>query len=111
MFSVLDRFKYLLEDISYPTVFEGWHIKGRIKNKSNQEFKFDVQGMTKVNEDRLERNGNFKSKADKMVFETDINWIVVDLEELHNYLRNTNNKYINLNTIVNEFQWNIILVK
>lgn len=109
--SILDRFSKHLKEISYPKKFEGWHVEGILINKSNQLHKFDVQGMTRVDEDRLERNGSFKSKADKMVFETDVNWIVVDLEELHNYVKNTNNKDINLNTIVNEFQWNIILVK
>ena len=57
--SILKRFvDKCLEDITYPNKPHSWHVEGRLKNKSNQIFKFDVRGMSKVQEKKLEKTGN-----------------------------------------------------
>lgn len=111
MKNILDRFKDYLEDIIYPIKKEGWHIQGRIKNKSNQVFKFDVRGMETSSNGVFQKKGTTASKAEKMVFETDKEWIIIDLEELHNYIRKHEIKVVVLEDLIYKLDWNIILIK
>ena len=40
--SIIHRFaNFCLEEITYPNKTESWHVQGRLKNKSNQTFKFE----------------------------------------------------------------------
>ncbi len=55
--------------------------------------------------------GSFKSKADKMVFDMKDQFIVVDTEELHQYLKDNNTKVVNLEQLISSLEWNIILPK
>lgn len=109
--SILNRFSKYLKESNYPKKFEGWHIEGMLIGKSNRLLKFDVRGMKQVDANKVEKKASFKSKADKMVFELSDQWVIVDIEELHNYVKETNNKDINLNIILKEFQWNLIIQK
>lgn len=110
---MLTNFSTYLTEINYPSrpqkVKEAWDIEGRLKN-SNQIFKFDVRPM-KASNNRLEKQGYFKTKADKMVFETIDNWIIFDIEELHNYIKTKNIKDFNLEVLMKDLDWNIILPK
>jgi hypothetical protein len=99
-----------LEEITYPSKAESWHVQGMLKNKSNQIFKFDVRPM-KVNNNRLEKQGYFKSKADKMVFDTKDEWVIVDIEELYQYLKENKIKEVYLQSLISKLDWNIILPK
>jgi len=109
--SIVERFSKYLEDITYPTKPEGWHIQGRIKNKSNQIFKFDVRGMKIAQDGGVQKKGTTASKAEKMVFETAKEWIIIDLEELHNHIREQQIKVVVLEDLIYKLDWNIILVK
>jgi len=90
---------------------ELWDVIGILKNKSNQKFKFDLRPIKKVKEQFIGKEGSLDTKADKMVFETDTQWIIVDIEELHTSLKNKKEKIIYLNDILNNFEWNIIINK
>lgn len=46
-----------------------------------------------------------------MVFETSDKWLIVDIEELHEYLKNNKTKIVYLDKIIKEFYWNIIVNK
>jgi len=46
-----------------------------------------------------------------MVFNTEDKWIIVDIEELHNYLKNEKIKIIYLDKILSDFDWNIVINK
>ena len=83
-----------------------WDIQGIIKNKSNQSFKFDLRPIIKN-----AKGGSFKTKADKMVFDVKDQYILVDVEELHEYLKNNDTKVVFLNDLISKLDWNIILVK
>jgi hypothetical protein len=111
MFSVLNRFKDLLEHISYPTSFEGWHIQGRIKNKSNQEFKFDVRPMFQMPNNQLGKKVTTVNKADKIVFETDKEWVIIDILELHEYIKKESLKVVQFEDLLNKLEWNIYISK
>jgi hypothetical protein len=108
---ILHHFKEYLEDIEYPKKSEGWHIQGRIKNKSNQILKFDVREMSPSQNGQIQKPGTTATKADKMVFETIDEWIIVDLEELHQYIKSKALKIIPLEDIINSLNWNIFLSK
>jgi|TARA_R100001594_G_scaffold90729_1_gene125109 hypothetical protein len=85
---------------------ELWDIEGIIKDHSNQRFKFDTRPM----KNDLKK-GYFKTKADKIVFEKDNQFIVVETEELHKYLKKNKLKEVNLEELVLKLEWNIILPK
>ena len=110
---MIDKFSTYLAQIKYPSrkqkIKETWDIEGRLKN-SNQIFKFDVRPM-KINKDKLEKKGYFKTKADKMVFETIDNWILFDIEELHNYIKTKNSKNFNIEILMKDLDWNMVLPK
>ena len=86
---------------------ELWDISGILKDRSNQEFKFDLRPLNKD----LSKKGSFKTKADKMVFETVSKWILVDIEELHNYIKQQKLKVVELEDLISKLDWNIILPK
>ena len=102
-----------LTEVTYPTENqrknEIWDVEGRLKN-SNQIFKFDIRPLNPI-ENRLEKIGYFKSKADKMVFEAEKEWILFDLEELHEYIKSSNKKDFNIHELIDTLSWNLILSK
>jgi|TARA_A100001391_G_scaffold47934_1_gene28587 hypothetical protein len=82
---------------------ELWDIEGIL---NNQKFKFDLRPIIKNG-----KTGSFKTKADKMVFDLKDQWIIVDIEELHQYLKENNLKNVHLESLISKLDWNIILPK
>jgi len=82
---------------------ELWDVEGILRN---QKFKFDtrpIQNNSKI--------GSFKTKADKMVFNIKNEYVIVDVEELHQYLKENNLKEVHLQNLIFKLEWNIILPK
>jgi len=46
-----------------------------------------------------------------MVFDVKDQWIIVDVDELHNYLQENNLKKVQLEDLLSKLEWNIILPK
>tara|TARA_R100000541_G_C1849740_1_gene77389 strand:- start:9 stop:353 length:345 start_codon:yes stop_codon:yes gene_type:complete len=108
----IQRFsKECLEDITYPDKSTSWHVEGRLKNKSNQNFKFDVGGMVNMPNNEKVKKGSALSKADKMVFEDPHYWIIIDLKELHLYLKEKKLQKVYLQDLIDNLEWNILLSK
>jgi hypothetical protein len=82
---------------------ELWDVEGILHN---QKFKFDLRPIK--NNMKI---GFFKTKADKMVFNMKDEWIIVDIEELHSYIKTQNLKDIWLEDLISKLEWNIILPK
>jgi hypothetical protein len=95
-----------LSDVVYPVKKEGWDVRGILKNRLNQNFKFDLRPIK--NNAKI---GNFKTKADKMVFDMKDQYIIVDIEELHQYLKENKLKDVHLQDLISRLDWNIILPK
>jgi hypothetical protein len=99
-----------LEDIKKATAVqkktELWDVEGILKNRLNQKLKFDLRPIK--NNCKI---GNFKTKADKMVFSLRDQYIIVDVEELHNYIKQNKLKDIKLMDLISKLDWNIILPK
>jgi len=109
------QFKDQLIDIKYANKKqikeEHWHIEGILKSKSNQKFKFDLSPIIKFKEEDYGKVGHFKSKADKIVFDFENTWVLIDTEELHEYIKETNKIDLDINELLQELSWNIILDK
>lgn len=99
-----------LFDIKYATKDqrkkELWDVEGILKNRLNQKLKFDLRPIK--NNMKI---GSFKTKADKMVFNMKDEWIIIDIEELHVYVKTHNLKDIQLKDLISKLEWNIILPK
>ena len=82
---------------------ELWDVEGILHN---QKFKFDLRPL--INNCK---KGSFSTKADKMVFDTKNKYTIVDVEELHQYLKDNTNKVVQLEDLISKLEWNIILLK
>jgi hypothetical protein len=82
---------------------ELWDVEGILHN---QKFKFDLRPIK--NNMKI---GSFKTKADKMVFNMKHEWIIIDVEELHSYVKTQNLKDVLLEDLISKLDWNIILPK
>lgn len=111
MKSIVERFSGNLIEIEYPLKKEHWNIAGILKNKSNQHLKFDVRGMFQLPEGRFAKKGYASTKADKMVFETEKEWIILDVPEIHKHLNKQQTRVLYLEDLISTLDWNIILQK
>jgi hypothetical protein len=87
-----------------------WQVEGNIKKLSNQYYKFDISFL----KDFTNKRGKLvssKSQADKVLFEDDINWILVDTQELIKHMKEFNLKEVKLEELIKNIDWNIILPK
>lgn len=102
-----------LKNIEYPTQEqrekELWDISGNLKGR-NQVFKFDTRPLQRLS-DLVAKKMTTRSKADKVVFESDKHIIVVDAEELHTYVKANRISKIHIQEILDKLDWNIILNK
>ena len=89
---------------------EDWQVEGNIKRLSNQYLKFDIRFLKDFN-DKKGKLINSKSQADKVLFEDDQNLILVDTQELIKYMKISDLKQINLEQLLSNIDWNIILPK
>jgi hypothetical protein len=96
----------IIEATPYQKETEQWDIQGILKERYNQSYKFDLRPLE--NNIKL---GSLKTKADKMVFDMEDKWIIVDIEELHTYIKEHKLKIIQLEELISKLDWNIILYK
>jgi hypothetical protein len=104
-----------LNDIVWPTLEqkqeELWNVSGILKKNSNQHFKFDVRGMFNMPDNQLGKKISTASKADKIVFETENKWIIVDFNEFNDYIKKTSLSVFQFEDLLNNLEWNIIIPK
>ena len=108
--SILNRFSKNLTAIKYPKEKSTWNIGGIIKGQ-NAFYKFDTRPIQKIKDGEIGKYGSFNTKADKIVFEAKKQWIIVDVEELHNYLKENSLKVVKIEDLISKLDWNIILPK
>jgi hypothetical protein len=93
-----------------------WHenasyqVEGLLK-QSNQYYKFDIRYLNDFPEDKKGKLVNSKSQADKVLFENDKEWILVDTQELIKHMKEFNLKEVKLEELIKTIDWNIILPK
>lgn len=89
---------------------EDWQVEGNIKRLSNQYLKFNISFLKNFN-DKKGKLIDSKSEADKVLFEDDQNWILVDTKELIKYMKDHSLKEVKLEELIKNIDWNIILPK
>ena len=108
--SIVTRFSKCLTAIEYPKEKTSWNIAGILKDK-NAFYKFDVRDMKRESDNHLFQTGKTDTKADKMVFEFNKQWVIIDIEELHKYIEEKKDKEFNLDDLLEKLEWNIIIKK
>jgi len=96
-------FKHYLKNIKYPTKKDSWDIAG---NLNNGFYKFDTKPIK-----NNFKESSFKTKADKIVFDVKDKFIVVDIDELHKYLKKHRLKDVLLDSLILNLEWNITIEK
>ena len=113
--SIEEKFSIHLNNIIWPTEeqksTENWNVSGVLKKNSNQEFKFDVRPMFQMPNNQLGKKVTTASKADKIVFETDKDWVIIDVPELHDYVKKQSLKVVQFEDLLNRLEWNIHISK
>tara|TARA_R110000822_G_scaffold302061_2_gene426176 strand:+ start:425 stop:757 length:333 start_codon:yes stop_codon:yes gene_type:complete len=84
-----------------------WQVFGFMNqsNLSNQLLHIDIRRHKDF------KNIKINTKADKILFEDQGKWILVDTEELMNYVKQNNLKNVTLQDLLSKLEWNIILPK
>ena len=108
--NILDRFSKYLNSIEYPKQKTSWNISGIIKGQ-NAFYKFDVRDMFNLSDGTPAQKGRLDSKADKMVLEFEDKWVILDLEELHQYIKKNKLSKVYLNDLISKLEWTIFLNK
>jgi hypothetical protein len=86
-----------------------WQVEGLLK-QSNQYLKFDIRFLKDFN-NKKGKLIDSESQADKVLFEDDKNWILVDTQELIKYMKDHSLKEVKLEELIKTIDWNIILPK
>ena len=108
--SIIERFSKYLTAIEYPKEKTSWNIAGMIKGK-NAYYRFDVREMFEMPDGTLAQKGRLDTKAQKMVIEGEKNWMIIDLDELHEYIRREKKKKVYINDLIDDLEWTIFLAK
>lgn len=82
---------------------ELWDVDGVLHN---QKYKFDLRPLK-----NNVKGGSFKTKADKIVYDLKNQYVVIDVKELHKYLKTQSNKVVFLEQLIPVLEWNIIIDK
>ena len=107
---IVDKFSKYLTAIEYPKEKTSWNIAGMIKGQ-NAFYRFDVRDMFELPDGTSAQKGRIDSKANKMVLEMIDNWVILDLEELHQYIKKNKLKKVYVNDLIQELEWTIFLTK
>ena len=107
---IVDQFSEYLTAIEYTKEKTSWNIDGILKNK-NAYYKYDVRDMFELPDGTAAQTGRTDTKADKMVLKIEDKWVILDLEELHLYIKKNNLTKVYINDLISELEWNIILPK
>lgn len=107
---IIQKFAQYLTAIEYPKEKSSWNIAGIIKGQ-NAYYKFDVRDMFQLSSGEWAQKSSTKNKADKMVFQLEKEWVLIDIEELHNYLKITKTRIVYLDELIKCLEWTIRLPK
>jgi len=108
--SIIDRFSKHLTAIEYPKEKTSWNIAGILKDR-NAYYKYDVRDMFILPDGTPAQKGSINTKADKMVLEMEDKWVILDLEELHQYIKKNKLKKVYVNDLISKLEWTIFIPK
>ena len=108
--NIVAKFSNYLTAVEYPKEKTSWNIAGMIKGK-NAFYRFDVREMFKMPDGTPAKSGRLDTKAQKMVLEGKKEWLILDLEELHEYIRREKKTELYINDLISDLEWTIFLAK
>jgi len=108
--SIVKRFSKYLTAVEYPKEKTSWNIAGMVKD-SNAFYRFDVREMFEMPNGTPAQSGRLDTKAQKMVLEGEKEWLILDLEELHEYIRREKKRELYINDLISDLEWTIFLAK
>jgi len=108
--NILERFSKHLTAIEYPKEKTSWNIAGILKDK-NAYYRYDVRDMFALPDGTPAQTGRTDTKADKMVLEMEDKWVILDLEELHKYIKKNKLNKVYVNDLISKLEWTIFLAK
>lgn len=104
-----------LDQITYATdeqkKKEFWDVSGVLKDRSNENLKFDIRPMFKHTTGEPAKRSNVHTKADKLVIEEVSNWVVLDIKEVIEYIKKNKKTTLRVEKLLKELEWNIIIPK
>ena len=108
--SIVKKFYKYLTAIEYTKKETTWNIAGILKGK-NAFYRFDVREMFEMPDGTPAQSGRLNTRAEKMVIEREKDWIILDLEELHEYIRRENKTEVYVNDLISDLEWTIFMAK
>lgn len=112
--------KQCLQNITWATEKqikkELWHVSGILSDRLNENLKFDINYQKR-------KHINSKAKSNKILFEDENKWILIDTREFLYYMKNNTIRppyyHLNISTpnvvvlheLINNLEWNIVLPK
>jgi hypothetical protein len=113
--SIENFIKQNLISIKYPTQTqkntEHWDVEGVLKNRLNENLRFDLTPMLNNEDGSKSKKFSHNSKADKIVYDYNDKFYIVDANELRSFSDKNRKRILNLENLLNELEWNIILIK
>jgi hypothetical protein len=110
MVNIVEKFSRYLSQVEYPKEKTSWNIAGILKDK-NAYYKYDVRDMFTLPDGTPAQKGRINTKADKMVLEMNDKWVILDLEELHQYIKKNKLKKVYVNDLISKLEWTIFIPK
>jgi len=107
---ILKKFSTYLTAIEYPKEKTSWNIAGILKDK-NAYYKYDVRDMFELPDGTSAQKGRTDTKADKMVLEMEDKWVILDLEELHQYIIKNKLTKVYVDDLISKLEWTIFIPK
>jgi len=89
---------------------QNYQVEGLLNN-SNKYYKFDIRYLNDFPQNKTGKLIDSDSTADKVLFEDDKNWILIDVEEFVKYMIKHNLREIKVEELLLNIDWNIILPK
>ena len=108
--TILKRFSKNLTSVEYPKEKTSWNIAGIIKGQ-NAFYRFDVRDMFTLPDKGPVQSGRLDSQAQKMVLEGKKEWLIIDLEELHEHIRREKKTEVYINDLISDLEWTIFIAK
>lgn len=108
---MIKEFTKLLKNKKYPKGKSSWHVEGILHRKTNKSYKFDLSPIQNFKDGSGGKTGFFNTKAEKMVFDFKKQWVILDIEELHEYIKEHNLKSLWMKDLIDNLTWNIVVYK
>lgn len=103
--------KEYLSNVEWNKKNEDWQISGIVHGMSNKHLKFDIRNLRNNKNNEKEKFVKYKNSSNKILFETQKDWILIDTKEFVKYMKKNQINTIKLEDLLNSFKLTIILPK